>query len=139
MALAQAKRTHRIGDQPGTHFKFPVAADAVIWEGALIVANAAGFALPLAADTNNGRLIGFAKESVDATGLDDGDVGVDVTRDTVYEEVALSGAAQADAGDAIYATDDNTYTKTSTTATLLGKIVRLMAAGRVVIKLQPDL
>ena len=102
---------------PGILFNFPVKADAVIHQGAIVVLDSSGYAKP--AITATGLIpVGIARESVDATGLSSGDASVEV-------EVMVAACANlgADAvtfteiGKLVYLVDDQTVAKTSATNT----------------------
>lgn len=90
-----------------------VAANAVIFAGAIAVRNAAGFAAP--ATTALGlHALGIAQDQVDNTGGANGDKTIDVDAGT-YQVGNSAGADQitaADIGKACYLVDDQTVAKT---------------------------
>lgn len=99
---------------PGILFSYPVLANAVIHQGAIVVLTAAGYAKP--AVTGTGLLaVGIAREPVDATGLASGALTVEV-------EEMIAGCANsaggdeitiAELGEIVYLVDDQTIAKTS--------------------------
>jgi hypothetical protein len=84
---------------------YPVAADAVIYKGAL-VALTAGYA-GAAAAASGVIVVGIAEESVDNTGGDDGDLDVLVASGNAFRLVGSSIVA-ADVGKVAYLSDDIT-------------------------------
>jgi hypothetical protein len=94
---------------------YELAADAVIYRGALVSIDAAGYLIP-AADTVNTYVAGVAKDNVDNTGGDAGDVSapVDVGGGLLLMKHAyLTGFGtddleQSDVGTAVVVSDDET-------------------------------
>jgi hypothetical protein len=123
MALTKDRNTQM---KDGELVAVPVAADAVIYAGALVVANATGYAAPGSAATTL-TYLGRAEEAVDNTGGADGAVTVQVRRGKAFKW-ANSGSdavTQAELGKTCYIEDDETVAKTDGTGTL-------SAAGTVV-------
>jgi hypothetical protein len=103
---------------------FDVAADAIIYPGAMVALDATGYLVPASADATL-RVVGIASPSpqqiratplkgyIDATGLDDGDVECEV-HGPVIALMANSGSSVtiADVGNSCYAADDATVSKT---------------------------
>lgn len=110
-ALTQGRAIQQI---PGILFSYGVKADAVIYQGAIVVLDSTGYAKP--AVTATGLLaVGFARETVDATGLTSGVKTIEV-------EEGIIGCLNSGGGDAItfteigelcYLVDDQTVAKTS--------------------------
>src|SRR5574337_60984 len=87
----------------GAHNDLPVIASDIIYEGAAVGENGAGYFRPLvAADP----FAGFAQSTVD-------------------------NSAVADEGSTVYASDDDTFTLTSTSNTAIGKITRYISGTTV--------
>jgi hypothetical protein len=114
-ALTQGRAIQSI---PGILFTYPVLANAVIYQGAIVCITAAGYAKPGATGLNL-VTVGIAKESVDATGLANGAA-------TVLVEEMIAGCVSAGGADAItfddlgkfaYLVDDQTVGLTSATNT----------------------
>jgi len=96
----------------------PVAADAVIYAGAIVVANAAGYAAPGSTATTL-TYLGRAEHSVDNTDGANGAKSIVVRRKKAFKW-ANSGADpidQADLGKTCYIVDDQTVAATSGTNT----------------------
>ena len=97
---------------------FPVKADAVIHQGAIVVLDSTGYAKPAVTGLNL-IPVGIARETVDATGLASGAV-------TIETELMIAGHKNSTAGDQIgiteigkevFLVDDQTVAKTSATNT----------------------
>lgn len=100
---AAAQRQHR---GLAKTLPVPVAADAVIYKGAIVCIDGDGFAIP-GADTAAIQVIGIAAETIDNTGGSDGDKTVEVEYDCIYLFAATS-ITQAMLGDLMVIVDDNT-------------------------------
>lgn len=114
-----------VREREGKKFVDPVAADAVIFGGALVVLDAAGFAEP--ASTAVGLLArGIAQEAVDNTGGSNGDAVVEVKKG-VFPFLNEGGdpVALADVESVVYIVDDQTIAKTdgSSSRSVAGKLV----------------
>jgi hypothetical protein len=103
---------------------YPAVADDVVYAGAL-VGSSSGNARPLAAGDD---FMGVARFRADNAGGAAGDEDVEVITRGVLVGVAVAGASPA-VGDAVYASDDDTLTKTSTSNSEIGKIIRIGADG----------
>lgn len=101
-----------------------VGAGAVIHAGALVVANAAGYAVPGSTATGL-SYIGRAEESVDNTGGANGAVAVLVRRLNAFKWANDGSIAQAQLMKTAYIVDDQTLAATDGTGTR-------SAAGRIV-------
>lgn len=115
MALTKDRNTEM---KDGELVAVPVAADAVIYAGALVVANATGYAAPGSTATTL-TYLGRAEEAVDNTGGADGAVTVQVRRGKAFKW-ANSGSdavTQAELGKTCYIEDDETVAKTDGTGT----------------------
>lgn len=116
----------------GNKEQYPVLADEVIFEGSMVSASTTGYAKNLAGgETFLGHSL---LKKQDATGKVDGDESVQVLTGVYSLEVGFSGAVITDVGSEIYASDNNTLTKTSSGNTLVGKIVRYVNANTVVVR-----
>lgn len=107
----------------------PCTASTIIYVGAA-VSLASGYLRPLnVADA----FAGFAEEFVDMTGLSNGARFCKVRAEGEIELAIAGTLAVTDIGGAVYATDDNTFKKTSTSALQIGKLSRFISAteGRV--------
>lgn len=120
----------------GILYSFPVKADAVIYQGAIVCVDSTGYAVPAA--TATGLLaVGFARESQDATGLTSGAVRIEVEEAIVGMKSAGGGDAItfAEIGEIVYLVDDQTVAKTSAGGTRsVAGIVKMIEDGLVFVK-----
>jgi hypothetical protein len=123
---ANKPRAYEIGD----HNDLPMVATDIIYEGAAVGDNGAGLARPLvAADP----FLGFAVRQADnAAGA------ASAARVLVKQrgEIVLSvtGVASADdVGQTVYASDDDTFTLTSTSNSSIGKVARWISGTTCVV------
>lgn len=111
MALTADRNTPM---KDGELIAVPVAASAVIHAGALVAANATGFAVPGSVATTL-TYLGRAEEAADATGYADGIATVQVRRGKAFK-FKNSGAdpvTQASLGKTCYIVDDETVAATN--------------------------
>lgn len=102
----------------------PVAADKKIFEGSLLSKASTGYAQPLVAGEETA---GFALEAVDNTQGSDGEKMVNVKAQGKVS-LFISGLTIADVGKKVYASDDNTFTLTAGSNSLVGKVIRFEKA-----------
>jgi len=125
MALAAA--TPRTYEVDSIFDQLPVKASVVIYQGAAI-GMTGGYARGL---IGTDLFAGFAEESVTGTAADG---GVRVTvRKKGYIKLTVGVAAVTDWGVGVYATADGTFTLTASTNPLVGKIVRWISTGVVIV------
>ena len=119
---ADTPRDYQIGELED----YPVIADDIIYEGAAVGENASGYSRPLVAGD---VFQGFAERKADNSGGSAGDINVTVkTRGRV--KLAISGLAiTANDRPAVYASDDNTFTLTATSNSLIGYVSRWVETG----------
>lgn len=110
----------------------PVAANAVIYAGAIVVANAIGYAAP-GSTALNLKYIGRSEEFVDNTGGANGSKTVNVRRNKAFKwgNLGADAITQADLMQTCYIADDQTLAKTDGggTRSAAGKVIRLDADG----------
>lgn len=112
--------------QLGELESYPVIAADIIYEGAAVGENAAGFARPLQAGD---VFLGFARVQVDNSAGAAGDKRVEVrTRGRVKLPIG-SLAITANDRPAVYASDDDTFTLTATANSLIGWVSRFEETG----------
>jgi hypothetical protein len=129
MALTASREVDRFVDQQLRSFK--VAGSTKIYKGSLVSIQADGYVAPLTA----GELFaGFAYEEVDNSAGSDGDKTVKVYTQGDFEH-ALSGAAIANLGDEVYASDDGTLTFTSTSNTYVGMCIDVPSSGNITLRI----
>lgn len=97
----------------------PIAANAKIYAGSLVAANASGYATPGAASTTL-TYLGRAEEQVDNTGGANGAKTVNVRRRKAFKwkNSGTSAVTQAELGKVCYIEDDQTVSKTDQAGTL---------------------
>lgn len=119
-------RTYEIGDIQS----LPMVATDIIYEGSAVGDNGSGIARPLVALD---PFLGFAVRQADnATGAASA-VNVDVkVRGQIVLTVAGASSAD-DVGAAVYASDDATFTLTSTNNTAIGKVSRWVTSTTCVV------
>lgn len=129
MALAADRNTPL---KDGELISVPVAANVKIYAGALVAANATGFATPGAVATTL-TYLGRAEEYVDNLTLADGAKKVLVRRGKAFKfkNAAADLVTQADLGKVCYILDDETVAKTSATSTrsVAGTVIGVEADG----------
>ena len=109
---------------------YPVIASDVIYEGAAVGENGSGYARPL---QGGDPFLGFAVRVADNSSGAAGDVRVEVrTRGRV--QVPITNAITDNDRVAAYASDDNTFTKTSTSNSKIGWISRWVSNSEAVIE-----
>jgi hypothetical protein len=134
-ALTADRKTSQ---QEGKSQSYPVGADAVIYLGSIVCIDSTdGYAYP-GADTANFLFVGIAEESVDATGLSDGDISVKVRRVGIHH-LAATGLAITDVGTLYYVLDDQTVAVVGTTTNdvLVGRLAFFDSATNAPIQLMP--
>ncbi len=102
----------------GERISVPVAANAKIYAGGIVVANAGGYAAPGSTATGL-TYLGRADEAVDNTGGANGAKSVQVRRGKAFKfaNSATDAVTQAELGKTCYIEDDETVAKTDGTGT----------------------
>lgn len=120
-ALAKHESRDFIADTQARFNRLPAKASAVLWIGGALMLTA-GYVEPLAGALKD--FAGFAKEGADMTGKSSGDDTVLVRAEgrIMLDVTGVTGVG--DVGSWVYATTDNDFTLTSTSATRIGKIIR---------------
>lgn len=109
----------------GTINELPVIAGDIIYEGAAVGLDGNGYARPL---QGGDTFAGFAETQADNSNGSAGDTHVRVrTQGSV--EIAVDSLVMADIGAAVYASDDDTFTKTDTGNSFIGRVSRVVSAG----------
>ncbi|MEW6595657.1 MAG: hypothetical protein AB1413_12385 [Thermodesulfobacteriota bacterium] len=129
MALTADRNTTM---KDGELISVPVAANVKIYAGALVAANATGYATPGATATTL-TYLGRAEEFMDNTGGADGAKSVLVRRNKAFKfkNSGADAVTQAELGKVCYIVDDETVAKTNGTSTrsAAGKVVGLDSDG----------
>jgi hypothetical protein len=129
---ADTPRDYQLGDIES----YPVIAADIIYEGAAVGENGSGYSRPLAAGD---AFQGFAVEKADNSAGSAGDKRVTVrTRGRVQLAIA-SLAVTANDRPAVYASDDNTFTLTSTSNSLIGYVSRWVETGVAIVEFDAGL
>lgn len=117
--------------QLGVLEDYPVVASDIIFEGSAVGENGSGYARPLvAADP----FLGFAQRGVDNSAGSAGDKNVTVlTRGKVQLPIASIGITANDRP-AVYASDDDTFTLTATSNSLIGYVSRWVETGVAIVE-----
>lgn len=101
----------------------------IIYENAAVGDNGAGYARPL---VGGDTFLGFATAKVDNSLGSIADKNVEIrTRGRV--KLSVSGAVITDVGQPVYATDDNAFVFLPTGASYIGRVVRFVSAGVVIV------
>lgn len=133
MALSANKE---VLEQDGKILSMPVAA-AHLFKGAMVKINAAGFLAPAAPEAGS-QFAGIAYEESDNSAGAAGAKSARVVTEGCFV-LAASGMAAADVGSQVFATDDQTVTTTegTTSKQKVGKIVKVLSATEVLVKIEP--
>ncbi|OHV85950.1 cytoplasmic protein [Ensifer sp. LCM 4579] len=124
---ANKQRDYQMGDKE----EYPVVASDIIYQGAAVGENGSGYARPLvAADP----FLGFAEAKADNSAGAAGAITVNVKkRGNIV--LPISGIAiTANDRPAVYASDDDTFTLTATSNTLIGYVSRWIETGLAVVE-----
>ncbi len=112
----------------------PVVASDIIYEGAAVGDNGTNAHRPLVAGD---RFVGFAETRVDNSAGAAGAKKVRVrTRGRV--QLPITSIDVSDLGKAVYASDDDVFTLTQSTNSHVGKVVRFVATGTVIVSYDAD-
>jgi hypothetical protein len=106
---------------------YKVAAEAVIYKGAMVCLNDRGYAVP-AADAPGLKFVGFAYERGDNAAGSDGDIMVRVWKDGSFR-VAMSSPALEDLGADVYVIDDNAVALDTAYSIWAGTVVEIVVDG----------
>lgn len=108
-----------------------VAADAVIFLGATVAVNAAGFAVP-AEDKAGLKVVGIAQKFVSNAGGADGAVIVEVQKGVFgLKNSQTNPVTQAQVGRDVFVEDDGTVASTGANTVIVGVVDEISPGGRV--------
>lgn len=125
--LAAAKaRAYEIGDTQA----LPMIAADIIYEGAAVGDNGSGLARPLVALD---PFLGFAKRTADNSAGAASALRVEVKTRGQIELPVVGASSAADVSETVYASDDDTFTLTSTGNTAIGKVARWVSGTTCVV------
>lgn len=126
-ATADIIRAYQLGDFE----EYPAIAADIIYQGSAVGENASGYSRPLVAGD---VFQGFALEQCDNAAGSAGDQRVKVrTRGRVVLPISGIGITANDRP-AVYASDDNTFTLTASTNSLIGYVSRWESTGLAVVE-----
>lgn len=134
MAAATEARDPQRKDGSVVSYKLPASTSTYVYKGTLVSARVAdGYAYASRSGTATDLFLGVAME----TKAGDGTAGsarvqVEKTGSFLFN---CSGFAQTDLGVAVYASDDNTVTKTSTNNQLVGYVAEVISATLVRVRI----
>jgi hypothetical protein len=132
MAAQTAARDPKRKD--GVIVAYPLAAAGQVYKGGLVSIRVAdGYLYPARSGTATDLFVGIASETKAGDGTD-GSVKCKVEKTGSFVFVS-SGLAQTDVGTAVYASDDQTVTKTSTNNQLVGYIEEFISATLVRVRI----
>ena len=119
---------------------YPVAANTTIYEGQIVMINAAGYAVP-AADTAGCHVVGLCRAQV-TCGATAGSVYVKVDKHVEVRLKALAAfvVTQGNVGDVVYVTDDETFGRAAdeTNDIRMGWISRFISGTEAWVTINPD-
>lgn len=114
----------------GADNALPMIAADIIYEGAAVGDNGAGLSRPLvAADP----FLGFAKRRADNAAGAASAVRVEIKQRGEIELPVTGAASTDDVGSTVYASDDDTFTLTSSGNSAVGKAVRWVSGTTLVV------
>jgi hypothetical protein len=114
----------------GEFNELPMIAADIIYEGAAVGDNGSGLARPLVAQD---PFMGFAQRKADNSAGAASAVKVQVRTRGLIELTVVGAASAADVGETVYASDDDTFTLTSTSNTPIGKVHRWVSGTTCVV------
>lgn len=113
----------------------PVIASDIIYAGALVGDNASGWMRPLvAADPFRG----LCRRQADNSAGANGDINVEVLEEFDIEVSVVGATAVSDVGSLVYASDDDVFTLTSTSNTLVGRVKRWVSGTTCIVHCEAD-
>ena len=115
-------RVYELGDRG----EYPVIASDIIYEGAAVGENGSGYARPL---TAGDVFLGFAEKKADNSSGAAGAINVRVIEKGKIKASIASLAITANDRQAVYMSDDNTFTLTATSNSLIGYVARWVSTG----------
>lgn len=137
MALLSADKVINMKKGEGLEQLYPAGVD-IIYKGALVSINAAGFAVP-ATDTASESIAGIALEQVDNSGGSAGDEDVLVISGVTARMATAADLAQTTVGVDVTVLTDNEVSIAATTTNdiLVGRCVKYVSATEVDVYIPP--
>lgn len=113
---------------------YPMGA-VKIWKGSLVSVNSSGYVNR--AVTTDKRVVGVAYETIDNTAGSNGSATIRVDRNGTHV-FNCSGLTQANVGDKVYVTDDNTVQTSATSTIVVGVVTEFLSSTSVRVKVTAD-
>lgn len=121
MATLSADKSRKFGISEGPHNNLPVIASDIIYQGAAVGDNASGYFRPL---VGGDVFAGFAFAKADNSSGSAGDIDVELRTSGEVTLTVTGVSGVGDVTETVYATDDDTFTLTSSGASAIGKVIR---------------
>lgn len=118
----------------GDRNEAPVAADKRLYRGSMAFADADG----RATNVLGAKFLGHVAAEANNTAGGAGAINVLLHAGRYRAQVAITGVALTDRGKQVYASDNNTYTLTAGSNTLVGRVVRYVGANTALVEFFPD-
>lgn len=128
--LANNKPVIKVKGELGS---IPIIAADIVYEGAMVGDNAAGYGRPLVAGD---KFVGHAVEKVDNSSGSAGDENIKILTGRYRLKVALVGTI-TDVGQPVYASDDDTYTFVAPSNSYVGVVTRYVSATKMEVEFRP--
>ena len=109
----------------GDATQYPVIATDIIYNGAAVGENGAGYARPL---VGGDRFLGFALEKADNASGGAGAININVAKRGSIQ-LAVTGLVSTDLGHPVYATDDAAFSLSPVGGSFIGFISRFVSSG----------
>lgn len=128
---ADSPKDYEVGDRG----EYAVIASDIIYEGAAVgVVDASGHARPL---SGGDRFVGFAESKADNSSGAAAAINVRTIRRGAVS-LSVSGAVITDVGQPVYATDDDTFVFTPVGGSYIGRVIRFVSSGVVIVAFDLD-
>ena len=114
----------------GLYISIGIIASDIVYGGAAVGDNGAGFGRPLVAGD---KFLGFSDGKVDNSSGSAGDKDIRCLMPE-FIQLAISGAVITDVGQPVYASDDNTFTFVGVDNSLIGHVVQWVSSGVAIVK-----
>lgn len=125
-----------VQEQEGKLVSMPVVASDIIYKGAMVIVDAAGYVAP-AAPTASTFFAGIAYEQADNSSGSAGAINCRVMAKGSFL-LTGSGLAQSDVGSLVYVTDDQTIsTSQASNAQIVGRITKYVSSTKVWVDILP--
>jgi len=123
-----------IGEKEGKLIDCPVVGSDIIFKGAIVKHNAAGYLAPMSAEVG-ASFAGIAFEKKDNSGGSAGDISCRAIKSGLFLMVS-SGLSQSDVGSVVYASDDQTVsTVQGANEVAVGVISKFVSATEVYVRI----